>query len=64
VFDRPSQAHHKGLNLFSRQVVGWSRAGRCSRASIAELVLNALLKAVWRRRPFEEVQGSQFTGYD
>lgn len=53
------------LDLFSRQVVGWSMQPRID----GELVLNALLMAVWRRRPSNEVlvhsdQGSQFTGYD
>ncbi|MBE0595092.1 MAG: IS3 family transposase [Gemmatimonadales bacterium] len=53
------------LDLFSRQVVGWSMQSRID----GELVLNALLMAVWRRRPSDEVlvhsdQGSQFTGYD
>ena len=50
------------LDLFSRQVIGWSMQSRIDR----ELVLNALLMAVWRRQPKQEVlvhsdQGSQFT---
>lgn len=53
------------LDLFSRQVIGWSMGPRIDR----ELALNALLMAVWRRRPQQEVlihsdQGSQFSSYD
>jgi putative transposase len=53
------------LDLFFRQVVGWSMQPRIDR----ELALNALLMAVWRRRPATEVtvhsdQGSQFASYD
>ena len=53
------------LDLFSRQIVGWSMQPRIDR----ELALNALLMAVWRRRPAGEVmvhsdQGSQFASYD
>ena len=53
------------LDLFSRQVVGWSMQSRIERA----LVLDALLMAVWRRQPQAEVvvhsdQGSQFSSYD
>jgi putative transposase len=53
------------LDLFSRQIVGWSMQPRIDR----ELALNALLMAVWRRRPTNEVmvhsdQGSQFASYD
>jgi putative transposase len=53
------------LDLFSRQVVGWSMQSRIERA----LVLDALLMAVWRRQPQHEVivhsdQGSQFSSYD
>ena len=39
------------LDLFSRQVVGWSMSNTINK----ELVLNALLSAVWRRRPAGEV---------
>ena len=35
------------LDLFSRQVVGWSMSSRIDR----ELAMNALLMAVWRRQP-------------
>lgn len=53
------------LDLFSRQIVGWSMQARMDR----ELALNALLMAVWRRQPQETVmvhsdQGSQFSSYD
>jgi putative transposase len=53
------------LDLFSRQVVGWSMQSRMDR----DLALNALLMAVWRRQPKETVmvhsdQGSQFSSYD
>lgn len=34
------------IDLFSRQVVGWSMNGRMTR----ELAINALLMAVWRRK--------------
>jgi len=50
------------LDLFSRQVVGWSMSARID----ADLVMKALLLAVWRRKPKNEVlvhsdQGSQYT---
>jgi putative transposase len=53
------------IDLFSRQVIGWSMGHRIDTA----LVLNALLMALWRRQPREAVtvhsdQGSQFTGHD
>ena len=53
------------IDLFSRQVVGWSMQSRMDR----ELAMNALLMAVWRRQPENTVtvhsdQGSQFTSYD
>jgi len=53
------------LDLFSRQVVGWSMSSRIDR----ELAMNALLMAVWRRQPNITVmvysdQGSQFSSYD
>lgn len=53
------------LDLFSRQVVGWSMNAQMT----ADLALNALLMAVWRRKPTEEVlvhsdQGSQFSSDD
>jgi putative transposase len=53
------------LDLFSRQIVGWSMQPRMT----SELALNALLMAMWRRKPEHEVivhsdQGSQFSSYD
>ena len=53
------------LDLFSRQVVGWSMSSRMQ----SDLVLSALLMAVWRRRPQQEVvvhsdQGTQYTSSD
>ena len=53
------------LDLFSRQVIGWSMGARIDR----ELAINALLMAMWRRQPKREVivhsdQGSQFTSHD
>jgi putative transposase len=53
------------LDLFSRQVIGWSMQSRME----ADLVVRALLMAMWRRQPKSEVlvhsdQGSQYTGYD
>lgn len=53
------------LDLFSRQVVGWSMSSRID----GELALNALLMAVWRRRPSEAVmvhsdQGCQYSSHD
>ena len=53
------------LDLFSRQVIGWSMGSRMDR----ELALSALLMAVWRRKPQRTVmvhsdQGSQFSSYN
>ena len=50
------------LDLFSRRVVGWSMQSRMS----AELVTDALVMALWRRRPGQALlhhsdQGSQYT---
>ena len=50
------------IDLFSRRVVGWSMQSRMT----ADLALQALLMAVWRRKPKCRVmihsdQGSQFT---
>jgi putative transposase len=50
------------IDLFSRRVVGWSAQPRMT----ADLALQALLAAVWRRKPKSKVmihsdQGSQFT---
>ena len=53
------------VDLFSRQVVGWSTASRID----TSLVLDALLMALWRREPQTPVvvhsdQGCQFTGQE
>ena len=53
------------IDLYSRRVVGWSMQSR----QTTDLVLQALLMAVWRRKPRNRVlihsdQGSQFTSRD
>ncbi len=53
------------IDRFSRQVVGWSMPSSIDR----ELVLRALLMAVWHRKPAQSVvvhadQGSQYTRHD
>ena len=53
------------IDLFSRQVVGWSMGSRID----TDLVLDALLMALWRRKPNASVlvhsdQGCQFTGHE
>jgi putative transposase len=53
------------IDLYSRKVVGWSMQSWIKK----ELVLNALLMAVWRRKPTSLVtvhsdQGSQYTSHD
>ncbi|MFG6486230.1 IS3 family transposase [Roseateles sp. BYS78W] len=53
------------VDLFSRQVVGWSMGSRID----TSLVLDALLMALWRRQPKQAVtvhsdQGCQFTGHE
>lgn len=53
------------VDLFSRMVIGWSMQSRITK----DIVLNALLMAVWRRNPKQQVmvhsdQGSQYTSYD
>ena len=53
------------VDLFSRQVVGWSMGSRIDTG----LVLDALLMALWRRQPKQTVtvhsdQGCQFTGHE
>ena len=50
------------LDLFSRRIVGWSMKSRMT----ADLVTDALVMAIWRRRPNMELlhhsdQGSQYT---
>jgi putative transposase len=53
------------IYLYSRRVIGWSMQSR----QRTDVVLQALLMAVWRRKPKEKVlvhsdQGSQFTSMD
>lgn len=53
------------IDLYSRRVVGWSMQGR----QTTDVALQALLSAVWRRKPKNKVlihsdQGSQFTSID
>ena len=53
------------IDLFSRLVVGWSMKSRIT----ADLVLDALLMALWRRNPKNKVlihsdQGSQYTSHE
>ena len=53
------------IDLYSRRVIGWSMQSR----QTTDVVLQALLMAVWRRKPKEKVlvhsdQGSQCTGMD
>jgi putative transposase len=53
------------LDLFSRQVIGWSMRSRID----SELAINALLMAVWRRSPKAPVivhsdQGCQYSSHD
>lgn len=53
------------IDLFSRRVIGWSLQSR----QTTDVVLQALLMAVWRRKPKSKVlvhsdQGSQFTSMD
>lgn len=52
------------LDLYSQQVVGWSMQSRME----TNLVLNALVMAIWRRQPKATVtihsdQGSQFSSH-
>jgi putative transposase len=53
------------IDLYSRKVVGWSIQSRIKKES----VLNALLMAVWRRKPKSLVsvhseKGGQYTSHD
>lgn len=53
------------IDLYSRRVVGWSMQSR----QTTDMVLQALLMAIWRRKPKSKVlihsdQGSQFTSMD
>ncbi|ECK7470289.1 IS3 family transposase [Salmonella enterica subsp. enterica] len=53
------------VDLFSRKIIGWSMQPRMTK----DIVLNALLMAVWRRNPQKQVlvhsdQGSQYTSHE
>ncbi|MFB6380275.1 IS3 family transposase [Atlantibacter hermannii] len=53
------------VDLFSRKIIGWSMQSRITK----DIVLNALLMAVWRRNPQKQVlvhsdQGSQYTSHE
>jgi putative transposase len=53
------------IDLYSRRVIGWAVQSR----QTTDVVLQALLMAVWRRKPKDKVlihsdQGSQFTSMD
>ncbi len=53
------------LDLYSRQIVGWAMQSSLH----TDLVLQALVMAVWRRKPapgllIHSDQGTQFTGHD
>ena len=53
------------LDLFSRQVVGWSLSNRMTK----KLIMDALRMAIWRRRPaagliFHSDRGSQYCSND
>jgi len=53
------------VNLFSRKIIGWSMQSRMTK----DIVLNALLMAVWRRNPQRPMlvhpdQGSQYTSHE
>ncbi|WP_180251406.1 IS3 family transposase [Enterobacter hormaechei] len=53
------------VDLFSRKIIGWSMQSRMTK----DIVLNALLMAVWRHNPEKQVlvhsdQGSQYTSHE
>lgn len=53
------------VDLFSRRVIGWSMQSLMTK----QIVLDALLMAVWRRNPANKVtvhsdRGSQYTSYE
>ena len=53
------------IDLYSRRVIGWAMQSR----QTTDVVLQALLMAVWRRKPKDKVlihsdQGSQFTSIE
>jgi len=64
VYERQQQPAPK-LGEFSRQVIGWSMKPQMT----SDLAIDALLMAVWRRKPRQEVmihsdQGSQYSSSD
>ncbi|EKI3875843.1 IS3 family transposase [Escherichia coli] len=53
------------VDLFSRKIIGWSMQSQMTK----DIVLNALLMAIWRRNPLKQVlvhsdQGSQYTSHE
>ncbi|EMH1276895.1 IS3 family transposase [Enterobacter hormaechei] len=53
------------VDLFSRKIIGWSMQSRMTK----DIVMNALLMAIWRRNPLKQVlvhsdQGSQYTSHE
>ena len=53
------------IDLFSRKIICWSMQSRMTK----DIVLNALLMAVWRRNPQKQVlvhsdQGSQYASHE
>ncbi|WP_281549391.1 IS3 family transposase [Kluyvera cryocrescens] len=53
------------VDLFSRKIISWSMQSRMTK----DIVLNALLMAIWRRNPLKQVmvhsdQGSQYTSHE
>ncbi|WP_434139778.1 IS3 family transposase [Klebsiella quasipneumoniae] len=53
------------VDLFSRKIIGWSMQSRMTK----DIILNAMLMAVWRRNPEKQVlvhsdQGSQYTSHE
>lgn len=53
------------MDLFSRQIIGWSMINRMTR----QLAIDALLSAYWRRKPakgviFHSDKGSQYASHD
>lgn len=49
------------VDLFSHKIIGWSMQSRMAK----DIILNALLMAVWRRNPQNRCyQGSQYTSHE
>ena len=53
------------MDLYSRRIIGWSMKATLAK----EIVLDALLMAVWRRQPKQNIiihsdQGSQFSSHE